>query len=238
MNGFNWINQLNPQLRNTVLGCAHPRTVADSKILYQKGDRITEVFQIVSGAIRKCILTEDGREVLLYIYGPGDIVTDAPLADDERCPVTLTTRGETKLRVWWAGDLKLLREQHQDIEMALTRQLNLRLRVALQLIEELLTLPVAARIASRFAQLSGLQMPSNKGVDLLLSQVDISLMVGSTRQSANRAINVLRKLGLIEALYGKITIKDLQGLNRYVREHHRSSEKKLTQCNLEDVFSL
>ncbi|MCW8279219.1 Crp/Fnr family transcriptional regulator [Pseudomonas sp. PCH199] len=129
------------------------------------------------------------------------------------------------MRVWSAGDLKLLREQHHEIETALACQINRRLRVALQLIEELLTLPVAARIASRFAQLSDLQKPSDQGVDLLLSQVDIGLMVGSTRQSVNRVVNELRGLGLIEPLYGKITIKDLPGLNRYVREHHRSSER-------------
>lgn len=237
MNGFNWIDELPPQLQTTVLRCAHPRTFADSKILYQKGDRVTEIFQIVSGAIRKCILTEDGQEVLLYIYRPGDIVADAPVADDERSPVTLTTRGETKLRAWSAGDLKLLREQHHEIETALARQLNRRLGVALQLIEELLTLPVTARIASRFTQLSGLQMPSSKGIDLLLSQVDISLMVGSTRQSVSRAVSELRRRGLIEALYGKITIKDLPGLYRYVREHHRSSEKKRPHCNQGDIFS-
>lgn len=225
MKGFNWIDELSPQVRDTVLRCAHPRTVTDSKILYQNGDRVTEIFQIVSGAIRKCILTEDGQEVLLYVYGPGDIVADAPVTDDEPSPVTLTTRGETKLRVWSASDLKLLREQHHEVETALACQINRRLRVALQLIEELLTLPVAARIASRFAQLSDLQKPSDRGIDLLLSQVDIGLMVGSTRQSVNRVVNELRGLGLIEPLYGKIIIKDLPGLNRYVREHHRLNER-------------
>ncbi|MCW8279218.1 cyclic nucleotide-binding domain-containing protein [Pseudomonas sp. PCH199] len=86
MKGFNWIDELSPQVRDSILRCARPRTVADSKILYQSGDRVTEVFQIVSGAIRKCILTEDGQEVLLYVYGPGDIVADAPVTDDEPSP--------------------------------------------------------------------------------------------------------------------------------------------------------
>lgn len=225
MRGFNWIDELSPQVRDAVLRCAHPRTVADSKILYQNGDRVTEIFQIVSGAIRKCILTEDGQEILLYVYGPGDIVADSPVASDESSPVTLTTRGETRLRVWKAGDLKLLRDQHREVDMALVRQIDRRLREALQLIEELLTLPVAARIASRFAQLSDLRKPSDRGIDLMLSQVDIGLMVGSTRQSVSRVVNELRELGLIEPLYGKIIIKDRSGLNRYVREHHRSSEK-------------
>jgi len=225
MKGFNWIDELSPQVRDTVLRCSHPRTVADSRILYQSGDRVTEIFQIVSGSIRKCILTEDGQEILLYVYGPGDIVADAPVTDDEPSPVTLTTRGETRLRVWSAGDLKLLREQYHEVETALASQINRRLRVALQLIEELLTMPVAARIASRFAQLGDLRQPSAQGIDLMLSQVDIGLMVGSTRQSVSRVVNELRELGLIEPLYGKVIVKDLPGLNRYVREHHRSNER-------------
>ncbi|MCJ8206822.1 Crp/Fnr family transcriptional regulator [Pseudomonas sp. RGM2987] len=225
MRSYNWIDELTPTVRDAVLRCAHPRTVADSKILYQSGDRVTEIFQIVSGAIRKCIITEDGQEVLLHVYGPGDIVADSPVASDESSPVTLTTRGETRLRVWSASDLRQLRDQHQEVDMALACQISRRLRDALRLIEELLTLPVAARIASRFAQLSDLGKPSERGVDLMLSQVDIGLMVGSTRQSVSRVVNELRELGLIEPLYGKIIIKDRPGLNRYVREHHRSSEK-------------
>ncbi|WP_428996465.1 Crp/Fnr family transcriptional regulator, partial [Pseudomonas aeruginosa] len=72
----------------------------------------------------------------------------------------------------------------------------------------MLTQPVAARVASRLLRLSEMGAPCVEGADLSLSQADIGLMVGTTRQSVNRVVTDLRKLGLIDTDYGKVTVKD------------------------------
>ncbi|MDG9929000.1 MULTISPECIES: Crp/Fnr family transcriptional regulator [unclassified Pseudomonas] len=221
MSGFNWVEDLAPSIRKALFEKARIKTFPDGATIYAQGDPVSDVFQIISGEIRQCILTEDGQEVLVYIYKPGDLVGDSSVVDDDPYSVTILARGEVATRAWSIKDFAALRATHHEIESAISAQSSRRLRGALKLIEELLTQPVAARVASRFLRLSEMGESSIEGADLSLSQADIGLMVGTTRQSVNRVVTELRKLGLIETDYGKIIIKDLEGLKRYIGEHQR-----------------
>jgi len=219
MSGFNWVEDLSPPIRKLVLEKARVRIFPDSTTLYYQGDAVTEVFQIMSGEIRKCIITQDGQEALMYIYKPGDLIGDSSIADEEPYPVTIITRGEATLRVWSAKDFADLRSLHHEVETAVAGQISLRLRAALRLLEELLTQPVAARVASRLIWLADMQGGADQSAELTISQADLALMVGSTRQSVNRVVTELRQLKIIETDYGRVTVKDLEGLRSYVNEH-------------------
>ena len=90
-----------------------------------------------------------------------------------------------------------------------------------------MTLPVAARIASRFVSLAQMQKSEKVAVSLSLSQSDIGLMVGSARPNVNRAIRELRELGLIETDYGRILVKNREGLVRYINDHGRQTKNNI-----------
>ncbi|MDH0605167.1 Crp/Fnr family transcriptional regulator [Pseudomonas sp. GD03869] len=220
MSGFNWIADLSPETRHALLAKARTRAFADGTTIYRQGDPVIDVFQIVSGEIRHCILTEDGQEVLIYIYQPGDLVGDSSVSDGDPSPVTVISRGPVELRAWSAKDFSEILAAHPEAASAVSAQLSRRLRGALRLLEENLTQPVPARVASRFLWLCDARGGSHES-DLALSQADIALMVGSTRQSVNRVVTELRHLKLIETDYGKVTVKDPEGLRRYISEHQR-----------------
>ncbi|KPG95611.1 hypothetical protein AEQ67_20535 [Pseudomonas sp. RIT-PI-q] len=223
MIGFNWIEDLSPLTRNALLEKSRLRSFPGGTTLYQQCDPVIEVFQIVSGEVRQCILTADGQEVLIYIYKPGDVIGDSSIGDEEPYSVTFITRGESVLRVWTARDFNALRATHQEVESAVAAQTSRRLRGALRIVEELLTQSVAARVASRLLWLSQVQRSSNDAVSLTLSQSDIGLMVGSTRPNVNRVMKELRALSLIETDYGKVIVRDVEGLRHYINDHRRRS---------------
>ncbi len=223
MSGFNWVEDLKPEIRKALLERARIKIFPDGATIYSQGDPVTDVFQIISGEIRQCILTEDGQEVLMYIYKAGDLVGDSSVVDDDPYSVTILARGDVTARAWSIKDFAAIRTAHHEIEAAISAQSSRRLKSTLKLVEELLTQPVAARVASRLLRLSEMGAPCVEGADLSLSQADIGLMVGTTRQSVNRVVTDLRKLGLIDTDYGKVTVKDLEGLKRYISDHQRHS---------------
>lgn len=219
--GFNWLDDLSPTVRNAVLARSSIRSLQDGTLIYRQGDTTTEFFQVLHGEIRKFVLNEQGQEVLIYLYGPGDIVGDSATIDRDPFPVSISTRGETKLRVWSVSDFAQMRAAYPEIDAALALQSSRRLRALLVVIQDLITLPVAARIASRIAALAEVHEQSPDGVALGISQSDLSLMAGSTRQSVNNVVHELKASGLIEASYGRIFVKDLAGLRRYIAAHTR-----------------
>lgn len=217
MAAFNWIENLPPGIQFDLLGRARERVFADGTTLYRQGDHVREVFQIVSGEIRQSFFTEDGHEVLFYIYKAGDLVCDSAIHENEPYPATISTRGETRLRVWPAGEISYLRARFPEVEAALSIQMSKRLRGTVRLVGELLTQSVSSRIASRLIWLSELE----KGGILTISQSDLGLMVGATRQSVNAVLKDLRSHGLIEANYGQIHVKSSAAMLSYVEKSYR-----------------
>lgn len=150
MSGFNWVEDLSPGVRAALHANARIRTYGDGTTIYRQGDPVIEVFQIISGEIRQCIFTEDGQEVLIYIYQPGDMVGDSSVSDGDPSSVCFISRGKVELRAWSVKDFNALTAAHPEAAAAVSAQLSRRLRGALRLLEELLTQPIPARIASRF----------------------------------------------------------------------------------------
>lgn len=218
---FGWLHSISSLARHDLLSQSIARTLTDGTVLYRQGDRTTEIYQIISGEIRKVVLTEHGQETLLYIYGPGDFVADSSAIDRAPFPVTIATRGPTKLRVWSVADFNAVRARHSEIDAALALQMSQRLRGMVMLVQELVTMPVGARIASRIATLAELGGQASDSGPLGLSQADLSSMVGTTRQTVNSIINDLKNLGLIDMHYGKIIVRDLVGLRKYASNAQR-----------------
>ncbi|WP_322981416.1 Crp/Fnr family transcriptional regulator [Pseudomonas sp. C11] len=217
MSAFNWVEDLSDEIQKAFLEQARERVLPDGAIVYRQGDQVREVFQIVSGEIRQCVFTEDGQEVLFYIYKPGDLVCDSAVDENEPYAATITTRGETRLRVWSTKELRSFRARFPEVESALSVQMSRRLRGAVRLIGELLTQSVASRIASRLLWLHELE----RGMALSISQADLGLMVGATRQSVNLVLKDMRKHKVIEANYGQILVTNAAGLSSYAAKSHR-----------------
>lgn len=222
--GFNWVEGLSPELSQRLLAQAKLRVVGDGTMVIRQGTPATEVYQVLSGELRQTILTEEGLEVLFYNYQVGDVVGDSSIADEEPYAVTLTARGATTLRVWAAKDFQNVRSSSHEMEIAIATQTSRRLRESLRIIEELLTQSSAARVASRLYWLADIQQASGQDAVISVSQTDIGLMAGSSRQNVNRVMNDLRKLGIIETGYGTIRVKDFEKLQQFITAHRQSHQ--------------
>jgi DNA-binding GntR family transcriptional regulator len=53
------------------------------------------------------------------------------------------------------------------------------------------------------------------GRQLQLSQEEIGLLAGVSRQRVNQALQVREKAGLLQVDYGGVTVMDLPGLQRF-----------------------
>ena len=68
-----------PWLPQGVRAAARDRTLQANAALFRRGDRIVHLFEVVEGRVRLSRVDQSGREVLLYVAGPGDIVAEASL---------------------------------------------------------------------------------------------------------------------------------------------------------------
>ena len=211
---FDWTRHVSSGAREWLAAAATSRRFAHRTTIYEPGDTITTFFQIVSGAIRQFIVDADGREVLIYIYQPGDFVADSSAVDGEPYPVWIETKGATSLRCWDIKDLAKLRAAFPEVETALIGQLSQRLHIALLIIQQLSTLSAPGRIAARLGLLRQFGQKHTDG-SLEISQDDLAAMTNSTRQTVNETLAELRSRRIIETSYRGVLIVDPAALDTF-----------------------
>jgi CRP-like cAMP-binding protein len=97
----------------------------------------------------------------------------------------------------------------------LVRQLNERLGQFIALAEYDRMLDATGRLARNIAWLFNPVLYPNLGMQLEISQEEIGLLCGLSRQAANKSLQILEGKGLLRVEHGGITVLDLERLSRY-----------------------
>jgi CRP/FNR family cyclic AMP-dependent transcriptional regulator len=157
-------------------------------------------FVIRQGAVKVHVEHEDGRDVIVAILGPGEIVGEMSVVDREMRSGSVVTLEDSVL--FWID-----REAFQNclrtmprLSINLTEILSRRLRVANERIKALATLDVYGRIAHHLLVLAreyGEKVDGGTLIPIRLTQGDLASLVGSSRVRANQALVQLTRRGAI-----------------------------------------
>ena len=209
---FSLIELLPEEARADFLAAAHVRTVQDGHIIYQQGDVGREMYTVLSGEARLYFLHSDGRELVMNTYESGDSFGYSTLIDNEPLPHTVEANGRVQLRVLSLAAFNALRAKHRAFDNALLvllcRYMRLLNAYALDAtLEDLLH-----RLARRLLHVA---RPDEDAVPAIhLSQAELSLMLGVSRQTVNKLLKRFEDEGLVELRYGAVRLCDLPGLHR------------------------
>jgi len=197
------------------------RSVGESSVLFTTGEPCRGLYVIASGRVRIYRTSPEGREQVLHVEGPGRAVAELPLFDGGTYPASAVTLEPTRLVFLPRADFEQLYRSNPDVAHAIIRGLGRRLRHLVQVTETLAFRDVAARLAmllAGYADRGG--TPVDGGVELALdrTQEELSLEIGTARESVSRAWRQLRQQGLIEPLRGqRLRIPDVERLRAMAR---------------------
>jgi CRP-like cAMP-binding protein len=198
------------------------RTVGAGHVLFATGDQCRGLYILESGRVRIYRTNSEGREQVLRVEGPRKSVAELPLFDGGRYPASAVTLEESRLVFLPRAAFEQLYRSNPDVADAVIRTLGERMRRLVQITETLAFRDVAARLAlllSNYAERDGVHTDS--GVELFLerTQEEISLEIGTARESVSRAFRQLRRRGLVETLEGsRLRIPDPARLRAMARE--------------------
>jgi CRP-like cAMP-binding protein len=156
----------------------------------------------------------DGSEILVAMRGPGDVLGEQSLLDDQgrsasACAYTDLSAlrvSRDRFRAWL--------ERHPNAAWEMLQALSRRLREATDQVGELALLDVEARIARRlwhdFAASAGDPPPA--GAKLRVNQSELASMLGLTRESVNKHLSRLRTRGVLGVGSGYVELLDPEAL--------------------------
>src|SRR5574343_642669 len=196
-----WFSKLSLPLRNDILARAVVRRVADGAMLSCRGEPAEEWCGVAKGAVRISSVSLAGKQVSLTYVEPGTWFGDISLFDGMPRTHDAAAHGETTLLVVRKPDFKDLLQRHTELYEALLRLNCRRLRLMFDVVEDLNTRPLAARLAKQILLLArsyGIDQGEEEiRIGLQLAQEDLAQMLGASRQRVNQELKGFERDGAV-----------------------------------------
>jgi CRP-like cAMP-binding protein len=185
--------------------------------LFTEGDRAERVFVIERGWVMFTSVASNGREIVLSVRGPGDVIGELSALDGAPRSATALALGEVEATAA-SGSTLLSALRDHDSAMELLRVVAARLREADRKRLEFATLDTLGRVAWRLQELGerfGRETADGIEVELPLSQEQLASWCGASREATVKALTALRALGCIATARRSVLIRDLEALRRH-----------------------
>jgi CRP/FNR family transcriptional regulator, cyclic AMP receptor protein len=185
--------------------------------LFHEGDDSTHVLLLTRGRVKISCATEDGKEVVLAVRGPGDLVGEMSVFDDEPRSASGFAMEDVETIVVPHGDFQGFLKAHAEAAITLLRMQTARLRDADRKRVEFLAQDSIGRVAARLVEMCDRYGETNEQgfrISLPLSQDELAGWTGASREAVSKALQYMRGKGWIETHRRGVTVVDLGALER------------------------
>lgn len=187
------------------------RVFRAGEVIFRQGEPGSTCHIIVQGRLRVFVVGEDGRELSVRLLGPGEIVGEMALFEDLPRSANVKALEKTRTLELHRSVLLGCLRRSPALALSLLRDLSARLRYATEEAEGLASLTVAERLMRRFRQLvewCGVPVAGGVRIMLPLTQRELATLIGTSRESVNRALVRLRRQGRVRLEGGWIVLLD------------------------------
>lgn len=181
------------------------------EILFYQGEPGFTCHVVMRGRLRVFVLGEDGRELAMRIFGPGEIVGEMALLEGLPRSANVEALEATETLELQRDVLLYCLRNSPTLALSLLQNLSARLRYATEEAEGLASLTVAERLVRRLRKLaewSGVPVPGGVRIVPPMTQQELAALIGTSRESVNRALVRLRRRGKVRLERGWIVLLD------------------------------
>ena len=195
-----WFSKLSAGLRADILARSSVRRLADGAMLSSRGALADEWVGVAAGAVRVSSVSLSGKQITLTYVEPGTWFGDTALFDGLPRTHDAHAHGDTTLLVVRKADFRALLDLHVELYEALLKLQCRRLRLMYDVIEDLNTRPLAARLAKQLLLLArsyGIAQGEEIRIGLQLAQEDLAQLLGASRQRVNQELKGFERDGAV-----------------------------------------
>ena len=210
-----WSLELTPEEFDEARRGTTIKTYGKGAYLCHVGDRLESWTGVADGLLKMSTTSRTGKSATLAglrsgaWFGEGTIIKNEPRRYD------LVALRESKVALMRRQTFIWLFEHSAAFNRFLVHQFNERLAQFIGLAEYDRMLGATGRLARNLAWLFNPILYPSQERTLAISQEELGLLAGISRQMANQSLAKLAELGLVEVGHNEVTILDLEGLARY-----------------------
>lgn len=195
-------------------------TYKKSQIIFYEGNQPYGLYCIFSGRVKLYKSGVDGKQQIVRIAGPGDLLGYRALFSEEPYTATAETLEDATICCVDKNTFFPLIGRNPDLALNLIKKLARELREAENLATSIAQHSVRERMAELLLMLKETYgKPGKKGIliDLRLSREEMAEMIGITQETAIRLLSEFKTDGMIDVKDRDITILDAKALLKTAR---------------------
>ncbi len=185
--------------------------------LWREGDTTGMLVVLKTGRVKVYRVLPEGREVTLFIFGPGDVFGFLPFLDGQAYPAHARALEDVEADVMARTTLLQVFGSEPELAVTLIGLLGSRLRACFELIRSLSMPGARARVAQALLALGPLEDPAGAQpvISLPVSAQEFAGAIGIVPETFSRAMTGLVQKGILERVgSGRYRILDLEELQR------------------------
>lgn len=191
------------------------RTYGKGAYVCHQGDRFDSWAGMISGLVKLSTVSDNGKQVSLAGLAAGAWFGEGSILKSEPRRYDLVALRETRLALMDVATFNWLLEHSVGFNRYLVHQFNERLGQFIGQVENDRMLDATGRVARALASIFNPRLNPGVGKHIAITQEEIGLLSGLSRQVTNQSLKVLENAGVLQAERGGIVIRDWSDLLKY-----------------------
>jgi CRP-like cAMP-binding protein len=190
------------------------------EVLFHEGEPGDRFYLVTDGKIKLGRTALDGRENLLAVLGPGEMIGELTLFDPGQRTATATAVSDVELSCLSHDELIAWIEKNPQVAKYLLASLARRLRRTNESLGDLVFSDVPGRVAKALLDLArrfGRPVEGGVHVPHDLTQEELAQLVGASRETVNKALADFVARGWVRLEGRSVTLLDVDRLDRRSR---------------------
>jgi len=183
--------------------------------LFWEGESAEQLYFIKSGRVKITKSTDEGKELILHMYQQGDIFGQLVPFTQTAHSCGAKTSEDSVIGFIPRAELERLIIHSQDLAIDFMKWMALNQRITETKLRDLMMYGKPGALCSTLIRLANTYgVPGGGGTIIAkkMTHSELSDLIGATRESVNRMLNELRKLGVIDYNNDSIVVKNIDKL--------------------------
>lgn len=210
-----WSRELNDDEIERASRGVSERYFSKGNYVCHRGDKLDYWTGVVTGLVKISAISRSGKAMTFAGAGAGGWFGEGSVLKDEPRKYDLVALRDTRLAMMHRSTFMWLYENSTAFNRFLVRQLNERMGQFIATIEYDRILDPKARVARNLSWFFNPVLYPDTGSEIEITQEELGLLAGVSRQVANRSLQELEEEGVLRAEHGRITVVNLKALSDY-----------------------
>jgi CRP/FNR family transcriptional regulator, cyclic AMP receptor protein len=197
------------------------KRVQRGALIFAKGDAGSSAVAVLDGTVRISVPTINGHEVVLAQVLRGEVFGELAVIDGQPRSANATAIENCELMVIERCNFLPFILSYPEVAIKLLELVSARLRQSNEQFEDVMFTGLQVRLARAILKLLKTTECDVGPLRLVITQRELSEMIGASREATNKRLRIWEKRGWIRLDHGALTVLNGRALSQITDEHPR-----------------